>query len=105
MNIKEILTQNGYENQLSLISEKILDFDTGVCNQIRPIPQTIDKLFDGFEIYSNEDKNKIIIINTEHNTDDEFLPLYVQYLGNDGYITVEIFYDNDLNVAYVNDVR
>lgn len=106
MNIKNILINNGYHKETEKINPKILEMETGNCTQIRKIPNTICKLFDGFELYNEDDPSKQITINLEYfDGEDEFLPLYVEYRGADGYNSVEIFYDADLEVVYVNDLR
>ncbi len=103
MNIKKILENNGYET--SKINGKILEFDTGTSTIIRDIPNTIDKLFEGVEIY-DIDELKIITINFDYfDGDDEFLPLTVGYTGKDGYLSVEIYYNENLEVEFINDLR
>ena len=104
MKLKNILINNGYQTEK--ISEKILNMDTGICTQIKEIPNTMCKLFDGFELYNDNDTSKYIVINMEYfDGDDEFLPLSVGYIGADGYLSVEILYDEDMEVVYVNDLR
>ena len=105
MNIKEILTQNGYEIPKTM-TEEILNYNTGICTEIREIPNDISKLFDGVEIYNTGEELKIITINFQYfNGDDEFLPLTVGYIGKDGFLSVEVYYDEKMEVVFINDLR
>ena len=104
MNIKEVLEKNGYATA-QFLTENILNFETGDCDIVRSIPNTIDKLFDGVEIYDKEEL-KIITINYDYfNGDDEFYPLTVGYIGKDGYLSVEIYYNENCEVEFINDLR
>ena len=104
MNIRSLLEENGYDT--SKINDDILDFDCGICDTVRSIPNDISKLFEGVEIYDDCSELKIITLNFDYfNGDDEFLPMTVGYVGVDGYLSVEVYYDENLNVEFINDLR
>lgn len=104
MKIKEVLKNKNYEHLIKKIPIKIQNFEAGNCTEVKPIPNTISKLFNGLILYNNTDDNKEITLNLEYFDSDEFLPMSVAYTGTDGYISVTIDYDENLN-AFVNDLR
>lgn len=95
MNIKNVLTQNGYENKTEQISEKILALDVNDCTKVRILPSRKEDLFDGFEL-SNTDDTISFIINLE---DNEFAPL-VKCEYDDELGVTETGYDNDCEIMY-----
>ena len=103
MKLKEVLEINGYDTDA--VNDKVLEFDTGMCRDVREIAPNMDKLFEGVQVYNKDDESKIIVVNFEAETDDEFLPLSVLYFGADDYLSVEIQYDENLEVVFVNDLR
>lgn len=79
--------------------------DTGICDEIREIPEGTGQLFEGIEVYNSDDDSKMILINTGYNDDEDYLPLYILYYGTDGYPSIEIQYDEKCELVAINDFR
>lgn len=97
--IRELLTANGYEQDLQNISETILNKKVNSTNVRRTGTLKWD-LFDGFEL-TDENDPFIYTINLEEN---EFSKFCIQYLDDEGYNCSEEGYDEDLNLLYSVDV-
>lgn len=96
MRIKEVLINNGFENYLNDIAPAILNAEVGDCVNAREIPLTIEKLFDGFEIYPSDEK-ECISINLE---DNEFTPIAFMKFNEEGFLISEVGCDENMNVSY-----
>ena len=96
MRIKEVLINNGFENYLNKIAPAILNAEVGDCVNAREIPLTIEKLFDGFELFPN-DESELISINLE---DNEFTPIAFIGVSAEGYWVSEVGCDENMNVSY-----
>ena len=100
MNIQEILIENNYIEEAGKMNDEILKMDIGTCTNIRPIPNDMCKLFEGVEL-TNKSETCVITLNFEFfNGEDEFLPLAVNWIGEDGFISVAKNYDEKLNLVY-----
>ena len=100
MNVKEILSENGYTEITEKMNDKLLNMDIGTCTNIREIPNDMCKLFEGVEIYNTEE-TRCITLNFEYfEGEDEFLPLQIILLGNDGYIKNATCYDENLELIH-----
>lgn len=98
MNIKELLTQNGFIAETEKISQTILNRDCGEFVNVRKMPSYKEDLFEGFEI---TDKNGInaIVINIED--DDEFARFATVTYDEEKDIYIEKYYDDDNNLFLI----